>query len=385
MERKIIPRYLESYIQEDLKEKMVFVGGPRQVGKTTFALSFLNNQQETNPAYLNWDNPKTRLSLLKGEIPPNQDLIILDEIHKFARWRNLVKGFYDTYKSSISFLITGSARLDYYRKGGDSLQGRYHYYRLHPFSPGEINANPNRNDVTRLLKFGGFPEPFLKATEKAHRRWQRERLSRVIYEDIRDLENVREITLIELLSEELPNRVGSPLSLKNIRELLQVAHDTIERWLSILERVYICFRISPFGAPRIRAVKKEQKLYLFDWSQIITEGERFENFVACQLLKYCHFIEDTEGFPMELRFLRDTDRREIDFVVLKDKNPLFAVECKAGERSINSAAHYFRARSQIPRFYQVHLGEKDYGNAEKAVRVLPFHTFCKELDLPGIH
>ncbi len=238
MERKIIPRYLESYIQEDLKEKMVFVGGPRQVGKTTFALSFLNNQQETNPAYLNWDNPKTRLSLLKGEIPPNQDLIILDEIHKFARWRNLVKGFYDTYKSSISFLITGSARLDYYRKGGDSLQGRYHYYRLHPFSPGEINANPNRNDVTRLLKFGGFPEPFLKATEKAHRRWQRERLSRVIYEDIRDLENVREITLIELLSEELPNRVGSPLSLKNIRELLQVAHDTIERWLSILERVY---------------------------------------------------------------------------------------------------------------------------------------------------
>ncbi len=345
-------------------------------------MSFLNNQRETNPAYLNWDNLKTRLSLLKGEIPPHQDLIILDEIHKFAQWRNLVKGFYDTYKSSISFLITGSARLDYYRKGGDSLQGRYHYYRLHPFSPGEINANPNRNDINRLLKFGGFPEPFLKATEKAHRRWQRERLSRVIYDDIRDLENVREITLIELLSEELPNRVGSPLSLKNLRELLQVAHDTIERWLSILERVYICFRISPFGAPRIRAVKKEQKLYLFDWSQIRTEGERFENFVACQLLKYCHFIEDTEGFPMELRFLRDTDRREIDFVVLKDRNPLFAVECKAGERRINPAAHYFRARSQITKFYQVHPGEKDYGNAEKAVRVLPFHTFCKELDLP---
>jgi len=378
----ITPRYLQDAVKTDLIEKMVFIGGPRQVGKTTFALSFLDNADETHPAYINWDNVQIRASLLRGELPPKQSLIILDEIHKFARWRNLVKGFYDSYKSSVSFLITGSARLDYYSRGGDSLQGRYHYYRLHPFSPAELSSTPDKNDINLLLKFGGFPEPLLKGDERFWRRWQREHLSRVIYEDIRDLENVREISLIELLLDELPNRVGSPLSIKNLKELLQVAHDTAERWISILERMYVCFRISPFGAPRIRAVKKEQKLYMSDWSQVRTQGERFENFVACQLLKYCHYIEDTEGYNMELKFLRDTDNREIDFVVLKDRMPLFAVECKTGEKQVNKAAYYFRERTEIPCFYQTHLGQKDFGNAKANVRVLPFHRFCMEMDLP---
>jgi len=382
MERKYIPRYLQKNVQEDLATKMVFVGGGRLVGKTTFALSFLGSINESHPAYLNWDNVNNRRSLLRGEIPPNQKLIIFDEIHKFARWRNFIKGLYDTYKSSISFIITGSARLDFYRKGGDSLQGRYYYYRIHPFSPNELTKNPNENDVLQLLKFGGFPEPFLSGNERVWRRWQHERLSRVIYDDIRDLENIREISLMELLVEELPNRVGSPLSVKNLKEILQVAHETVERWLSILERVYICFRISPFGSPRIRAVKKEQKLYLYDWSQVTNEGGRFENFVACQLLKYCHYIEDTEGFKIELRFIRDTDKREIDFVVLRENKPIFAVECKTGEQSVNPAAYYFRERTSIPKFYQVHLGKKNYGNAESTVRVIPYHIFCRELELP---
>ncbi len=377
-----ISRYLKDAVKTDLLEKMVFVGGTRQVGKTTFALSLLEHGDESHPAYLSWDNVITRGSLIRGELPARQQLIILDEIHKYHRWRNLVKGFYDTCKKSASFLITGSARLDLYRRGGDSLQGRYHYHRLHPFSLTELSSAPTRNDIEQLLKFGGFPEPFLKGEERFWRRWQRERLSRVIYEDIRDLENVRQISLIELLLDELPNRVGAPLSIKNLKEVLQVAHDTVERWISILEKMYVVFRISPFGAPRIRAVKKEQKLYLFDWSQVSTTGERFENFVACQLLKYCNHLEDTEGHRMELRFLRDTDRREIDFVVLQDGIPLFAVECKAGERQINRAAFYFRERTGIPRFYQVHLGDKDFGSSSDTVRVIPFHRFCVELDLP---
>ena len=379
---KTIPRYLFESVKDDLREKMVFVGGARQVGKTTFALSYLQPSTPENPAYLNWDNTAARRSLIRGELPAKQKLIVLDGIHKYARWRNLVKGFYDTYRGGTSFLITGSARLDFYRRGGDSLQGRYHYYHLHPFSPREISKEPERSDVEQLLKFGGFPEPLLRAEERAWRRWQRERLTRVIYDDIRDLENVREISLIELLVEELPNRVGSPLSVRNLRDTLQVAHDTVERWLAILERVYLCFRIPPFGAPRIRAVKKEQKLYLTDWSRVSSSGERFENFVACQLLKYCHFMENSEGFRMELRFLRDTDKREIDFVVLQDRKPLFAVECKTGERGVNPAIPYFRERTGIPRFYQVHLGTKDWGDAEMNVRVLPYHVFCSELALP---
>ncbi len=350
------------------------------MGKTTLALLFLSPPSVKHPAYLNWDDVKVHSSLMKGELPAGQPLLILDEIHKYARWRNLVKGFYDTRKGETALIITGSARLDHYRKGGDSLHGRYHYYRLHPFSLRELNETPSASDLALLLKFGGFPEPLFRGEEKFRRRWQRERTHRVIYDDIRDLERVKEISLFELLAEELPRRVGSPLSIKNIREMLDVAHETVDRWVRVFERMYFCFRIPPLGAPRIRAVKKEQKLYLWDWSAIGDPGARFENLVACQLLKYCHFLEDAEGHGMELRFLRDTDKREVDFVVLRDGHPLFAVECKTGEKDISPALYYFVKRVNIPAVYQVHTGNRDYD--KKGIRVLPFITFCSELLMP---
>ena len=378
---KPLPRYLAAPITDDLQHKMVFLGGPRQVGKTTLALDLLGAEKRRHPGYLNWDDPRARLELLRGNLPGDESLLVLDEIHKYPRWRNLVKGFYDTQGDHVSFLVAGSARLDHYRKGGDSLQGCYRYYRLHPFSLGELNATASRGDLEALMQFGGFPEPLLSGEVRAWRRWQRERLSRVVYEDLRDLENVRQVALIELLLEALPERVGSPLSVKSLSEDLQVAHATTDRWLGILENMYVCFRIPPFGAPRIRAVKKETKLYFWDWSQVRNQGECFENLVACHLLKYCHHLEDTEGDRMELRFLRDTDRREIDFVVLRNQKPQFAVECKSGEKSPGAAIDYFRQRTEIPAFYQVHLGKRDYV-ANDGTRVLPFGIFCREMALP---
>ena len=186
-------RYIQSSVKKDLAKKMVFVGGPRQVGKTTFALGFLAGDATTeNPAYLNWDDPESRALLLQGKIPRNQSLLLLDEIHKYARWRNLVKGLFDKHRSRLSILVTGSARLDYYRKGGDSLQGRYHYYRLHPFSLPELDADGLRASLDTLLRYGGFPEPLFAADEREWRRWQRDHRERVLREDLRDLERVRE-------------------------------------------------------------------------------------------------------------------------------------------------------------------------------------------------
>jgi len=377
---EIRQRYLKETVEEDLKSRMVFIGGPRQVGKTVFALGFLSPPVIQHPAYLNWDDVQVRSSLMKGELPANQPVIVLDEIHKYARWRNVVKGFYDTRKTETAFIITGSARLDHYRKGGDSLHGRYHYYRLHPFSLTELTSNPSATDLELLLRFGGFPEPLFRGEEKFWRRWQRERTHRVIYDDIRDLERVKEVSLLELLAEELPRRVGSPLSIKNLREVLEVAHETVDRWVRVFERMYYCFRIPPHGAPRIRAVKKEQKLYLWDWTAVPDRGERFENLVACQLLKYCHFVEDSQGYGMDLRFLRDTDKREVDFVVLQEGRPLFAVECKTGEKDISPALFYFKERVNIPNCYQVHTGTRDY--EKEGIRVLPFSIFCRELEMP---
>ena len=376
-----VRRYLESPVGAALARKMVFIGGPRQVGKTTFALGFLGRQaDERHPAYLNWDHPAVPPRLRRAELPAGEPLLLLDEIHKYARWRNLLKGIYDTEKSTRRIIVTGSARLDYYRKGGDSLAGRYRYFRLHPFSLRELNRTPSRSDLDVLLRRGGFPEPLFSHDDAGHRIWQRDRLSRVVREDLRDLEHVREISLVEHLVDLLPSKVGSPLSVKSLREDLEVDHKTAERWLQILENLYVCFRISPYGSPRIRAVKKERKLYLWDWSSVEESGPRFENLVASQLLKYCHFVEDTEGHSMDLRYLRDTDRREVDFVVLKDRKPLFAVECKTGEKAVSPALRYFSERTPIPRFYQAHLGERHFSTGR--ITVLPFVRLCRELELP---
>ena len=375
------PRYLQSDVAEGLKSKMVFVGGPRQVGKTTFALGFLGRDVDaTHPAYMNWDHPGVRPRLRRAELPAGEALLLLDEIHKYSRWRNLLKGIYDTEKSRRRIIVTGSARLDYYRKGGDSLAGRYRYFRLHPFSLRELSRRPSRSDLEALLKFGGFPEPLFAQSETGHRIWHRDRISRVVREDLRDLEHVREISLIEHLTEMLPSKVGSPLSVAGLREDLQIDHKTAERWLQILENLYVCFRIAPYGSPRVRAVKKSAKLYLWDWSSVEAVGPRFENMVASQLLKYCHWVEDTQGYAMELRYLRDTDKREVDFVVLKNRKPVFAVECKSGDKAIGPALRYFAERTPIPRFYQTHLGERHYSTGK--VTVVPYIRLCEELGLP---
>jgi predicted AAA+ superfamily ATPase len=196
--KKKAGRYLQEFIQNDLLEKMVFLGGPRQVGKTTLAIQQLVNGSKQHPAYLNWDFPKSKSSLTQGDLPAREPLVIIDEIHKYKHWRNLVKGLYDHYGDQQKILVTGSARLDYYRMGGDSLQGRYHYYRLHPFTLAEFDPQFARASTELLLRFGGFPQPLFKQSQVYWQRWQKERVTRVIREDLRDLEQVREISQLEL-------------------------------------------------------------------------------------------------------------------------------------------------------------------------------------------
>ena len=369
-------RYLTTHIKDFLANRMVFIGGPRQVGKTTLGLSFLQPPNRHNSAYLNWDDLHSRDLIKKGELP-NSDIILLDEIHKFKQWRSLVKGFYDKRKEVQKFLVTGSARLDYYRRGGDSLLGRYRYLRLHPFTVEELKLCSN-NDLQQLLSYGGFPEPFMMASDRFIRLWHKERVYRIINDDIRDLENLKDLSSLELLADALPDKVGSPLSINALAGDLSVNFRTVESWIRVLERLYFCYRISPYGAPKIRAVKKAKKLYLWDWSQVQEAGPRFENMVAGHLLKYCHALEDIDGQNMELRFLRDKDGREVDFVVLKNKKAVFAVECKTGEQALSKHINYFKTKASINTFYQVHLGDKDYLK-ESGVRVMPFLRFCNEV------
>jgi predicted AAA+ superfamily ATPase len=369
-------RYLFRQIEKDLKQKMVFLGGPRQVGKTTLALDLLGATEE-DPAYFNYDDDEDRERLFAGKWP-ERTLVVLDEIHKYRAWRNWLKGKYDKSKSQRRFLVTGSARLDLYRRSGDSLFGRHHYLRLHPFSVAELRS-AKKLHMRRLLERGGFPEPYFAGEEVAVARWRRERRNLVFRHDLRDLERVYDLAKVELLAQRLNHLVGSPLSINALAEDLQVAHKTVAHWIEILERLYHCYRVYPYGTDRIRAVKKEAKLYLWDWGEVPDPGFRFENCVASHLLKFCHFKEDTEGKEMELRYLRDTDAREVDFVVLENERPIFAVECKLTEARITKPMRYFRERTKIPRFHLVHSGTEHFVGDDPGFEVVGAEEFLGRL------
>ena len=305
-------RTLLEPIHLDLQDKMVFLGGPRQCGKTTLARQLIaQNWKNEQERYLNWDFEPDRIQILKGNLPQNSGLIVFDEIHKYTRWPNLLKGLFDKKRDSYQFLVTGSARLDLYRRGGDSLQGRYHFHRLHPLTLAELQA-PQQSTLDQLFQLGGFPEPFFGGSQQKAKRWSKQYQSRTLREEIPSLERVSEIALIELLAAGLPELVGSPISLNALREDLNVSQPTVARWMDILERLYLIFRVSPFGSPKIRAVKKEQKHYHFDWTLVSDPGLKFENLIACHMLKYCNFLEDSEGENIELRYFRDTDKREAE-------------------------------------------------------------------------
>jgi len=361
-------RYLQYKIAKDLEKKMVFIGGPRQVGKTTLS-RLIGKEGYANFSYLNWDNTEDRKKIIASQFESEAKLIIFDEIHKYKKWKNYIKGQFDKYKERFAILVTGSARLDLYQKGGDSLMGRYYYFRLHPFSLAEIlgnkfNAEPFEelsfnlsakaySEFKKLVAFGGFPEPFFSQDLEVLRRWHNQKVDRLIKEDIRDVEVVRDLSALQVLVELLPKKVGSLLSLNSLREDLEVAHGTIKLWMDILEKFYYHFRIYPFSASAIKSLRKEAKLYLWDWSQVSEEGAKLENIIASHLLKLCNFLYDAKGHKAELFYLRDIDQHEVDFLVTVDRKPWLAIEVKKSDQAISKNLQYFRKKLDIPFCYQL--------------------------------
>ncbi|MBN1102457.1 MAG: ATP-binding protein [Deltaproteobacteria bacterium] len=347
-------RYIAPHVLNDLERKMVFIGGPRQVGKTTLAKAVLD-ENFPGGLYFNWDFDDDRQDILKKKWSNDNTLLVFDELHKFPRWKSWIKGLYDVTHNRHSFLITGSARLDVYRRGGDSLMGRYHYWRLHPFTldeyPGGIEP---KEAFRRFMTVGGFPEPFLNPDERTARRWRRERFDRVLREDIRDLEAVRNIPLLSLLLDLLRRRVGGVVTLSNLAEDLQVSPKTVKAWIEVLERMYLVFAVRPYTRSLPRAIVKPPKIYFFDNGDVIgDEGARFENLVATSLLKRLHFLEDRDGYNYELRFVRDKEGREVDFAILKEGEVEELVEVKYSDEGISKSLLYYVERLKPERATQI--------------------------------
>ncbi len=352
-------RYLYNQILKDLSTKMVFVTGPRQVGKTFLAKQIMSNFND--PQYLNFDNIFDKKIILDQSWKSNADLIVFDEIHKMKNWKMFLKGVFDTRKNNESILVTGSARLNTFRQTGESLAGRYFHMRLNPISVNELNQQISPyNRLEYLNKYGGFPEPLLNSLQETDdanafsSRWQKQYYSDLIREDILDFSKLNEINAMKSLLEMLRYRVGSPLSYRGLAEDLQLSPTTVKKYIEILESLYIIFLVRPFHKNIARSILKEPKLYFYDSSYIIgDEGIKLENTIAIHLLKHTQYLHDTKGEEISLAYVKTKEKKEIDFVIIKNGHPTEFIEVKLSDRKISSNLIYFSPKYKKSRFIQL--------------------------------
>ena len=395
-------RIYTSLVHKHPETQMMFLTGPRQVGKTTIAEQL--QEQVPESVYLNWDVTEDRASILQGtrfienmitlnKARTKKPLIVFDELHKYKDWKNFIKGFYDLYKKQLQIIVTGSARLDVYRHANDSLMGRYFLYRVHPLSVGEL-AHPqeqydllyNPYDIGQqyedLQNFGGYPDPFLKQDKKYHKRWGQLRHEQLFHEDLVDLTNIQERKSLELLALFLKHQVGGIVNKSSLGQKIQVTHQTIGRWISALEYLYYCFSVPPWSNNIPRSLIKEPKLYLWDWSLIDDTGQRFENFIASHLLKAAQYWTDRGDGSFRLYFIRDKDQQEIDFLITKDDKPWILVEAKESDTRLSKSLTYFQNLTKAPFAFQV-INKEPYIDIDcfslPQPIVVPARTFLSQL------
>lgn len=344
-------RYLSAAITKDLARKLVLLTGPRQSGKTTLAKGLGKSFE-----YLNFDVPEERLAILNKSWDRSRGLLILDELHKLKKWKLFLKGLVDSSAHTMQTLVTGSARLDIARKVGDSLAGRYLLFHLHPIDVKEasdIFGVAPEDALQRIMTVSGFPEPFLENQPGEYARWRRSHSDIILRQDLLDLESVEQITKLETLVELLRTRVGSPITYANLATTLDVAPKTVKRWLGILENLYIVFRVQPYATKLARAIVKSPKYYFYDSAMVVESGARFENLVACALLKEVDLRRDCFGDEIALHFVRNRDEAELDFLLLKNRKPWLAIEAKTSDDTPHRAFRVFAPQLQLKKAIQL--------------------------------
>ena len=395
------PRSYEEIVSRSLKgfRQMVFLSGPRQVGKTTVAKAHVNH-------YLNWDKDSVKQLVLSGQekvgaeceldrVHAEIPVVAFDEIHKYSRWKQFLKGFFDDYEENCRIIATGSARMDVYKRGGDSMMGRYFPYRVHPLSvaellttelPGERIVRPpsklDDEEWTALCDFGGFPEPFFKRSRMFSSRWNRLRREQLLKSDIRDLTRITEIDQVGALAEILANRSGEQLVYKALGNEVKIDEKTAKSWTKALKHLFYGFEIRPWYKNIENSIRKTPKWFLRDWASVADQGKRFETMVACHLLKAAEGWTDLGLGEFELFYIRDKQKREVDFLMTKDHEPWMLVEAKSGERKLSESLIRFADKLNVPHAFQV-VKDLPYEDVDlfKCVRpvIAPAGTFLSQL------
>lgn len=348
-------RALAPELQRDLGRKLVVLTGARQAGKTTLARQLMAGFEPAQ--YLNWDVPADRLLITQHAWSPKARLVVFDEIHKMRNWKAFLKGAWDGRSKGQAMLVTGSARMETFRQGGESLAGRYYTWRLHPFSVRELMATQGvsaSQALARLLERGGFPEPCLTELATDADRWRTQYATDLVREDVLDFSRVHEVRALQLLFNLLRERVGSPLKVSSLAQALQISPTTATRYIEILEALYIVFRVTPWHRDVARSLLKESKIYFLDTGLVNgDEGLKLENAVAAMLLKHCHYRQDAEGKPITLHTIRDKERHEIDFVLAEGDTVTDLVEVKLSDPSPSAYLHRMAERFAPARAVQI--------------------------------
>ena len=323
-------RYLEKHLKKDLKEKILILTGPRQSGKTMLSKNLYSPSADYD--YFNYFDVKDRLTLEKKEWNRDCKYLVFDELHIKKNWKRWLKALYETTELNPGIIVTGSARLETYRRSGDSLAGCFFSFRLHPLDLKEIHqmnkkANSERT-LTRLLEVGGFPEPYFKGTKQFYNRWQKTHTEAILKEDMLELDKYRRISQLETLLELLKSCVGQTVQYERFSKILQCDGKTVKKMLDLLEGFYFIFKVSPYYKNISKSIRKQPKYYFHDIAQVQDKGARFENLIACALLKNNHFKEDCYGENRNLYYLRNKDKKEIDFLLTKNNKPFQMVEAK---------------------------------------------------------
>jgi predicted AAA+ superfamily ATPase len=389
------------------EKSMVFLVGPRQVGKTT--LAEMISSSYANNLYFNWDVPQHRERLIGNPFffeelarkDPSLPLIIFDEIHKYRDWKNYLKGVYDAFHSRYQFLVSGSGRLDIYQKGGDSLAGRYFLFHLWPFTMAELgNARKEidgflkdplgvsmagskslREKWERLSTLSGFPEPYLANRVTTYRRWSKTYSSQLIREDIRDLTGIRSIGDVETLYFLLPHRVGSPLSIPSLAADLKVSFNTVQNWLSVFERFFLTLSIAPWSKKIARAIQKERKIYIFDTPRIEDPGARFENMIGLELWRAVTNWNDLGHGQFSLHFIKNKEKQEVDFLIANGRKPFLLIEAKVSERTPTNALRKFQSALNIPavQLNEDAEGYRLFSNNGQSILTAPAYQWLSQL------
>ena len=227
---------------------------------------------------------------------------------------------------------------------GDSLAGRFFHFRLHPFDIKEVvklKLYSPEVALTKLLEFGGFPEPFLKSKRAFYGKWKKSQLDIILRQDLISLENIKSLSSIETLVQLLRDRVGSPLSYTSLAEDLNCSPKTVKNWLKILENLYIVFKVSPWHKNIARSLIKAPKYYFYDTAQVRSNSLRLENLTACALLKEIHFRADVKGEDYQLFYLKNKDKKEVDFLIVQDSRPVCMLEVKSSQDTVSEGLNLF--------------------------------------------